>query len=107
MRCRPALLPILLPDWHSRRSVAPCRLHILPISRRGYNIGVRMVDEFLAKASISQCSSFAETADVISKVGFKMFLGVNVEARPPYHPPACVFHACAANALAVPLYARG
>eukprot|EP00962_Isochrysis_galbana_P053176 scaffold24646_cov129-Isochrysis_galbana.AAC.3 len=35
-----------------------------------------------------------------------MFLGVNVEARPPYHPPACVFHACAANALAVPLYAR-
>jgi hypothetical protein len=46
-----------------------------------------MVDEFLAKASISQCSSFAETADVISKVGFKMFLGVNVEARPPGYPP--------------------
>jgi hypothetical protein len=48
-----------------------------------------MVDEFLAKASISQCSSFAETAEVISKVGFKMFLGVNVEVRQPCHlPPA-------------------
>jgi len=41
-----------------------------------------MVDEFLAKASISQCSTFAETAEVIAKVGFKMFLGVNVEVRP-------------------------
>ena len=43
-----------------------------------------MVDEFLAKASISQCSSFVETADVIAKVGFKMFLGVNVEVRSTY-----------------------
>lgn len=42
----------------------------------GYNIGVRLVDDFLAKARIHSCSSFAETAEVIAKVAFKMFLGV-------------------------------
>lgn len=43
----------------------------------GYNIGVRIVDDFLAKSKINHCSSFTETADVIAKVAFKMFLGVN------------------------------
>lgn len=36
--------------------------------RRGYNIGVRLVDEFLAKSSVSRCVDFRETADVIAKV---------------------------------------
>lgn len=35
---------------------------------RGYNIGVRLVDEFLAKSSVSRCVDFRETADVIAKV---------------------------------------
>ena len=48
-------------------------------ANRGYNIGVRLIDEFLAKAQVGQCSSFAETAEVIAKVGFKMFLGVTAE----------------------------
>ena len=48
-------------------------------SYRGYNIGVRLIDEFLAKAQIGVCGSFAETADVIAKVGFKMFLGVTAD----------------------------
>ncbi|KAK4398476.1 Trafficking protein particle complex subunit [Sesamum angolense] len=43
---------------------------------RGYNIGVRLVDEFLAKSNVSRCVDFRETAEVIAKVGFKMFLGV-------------------------------
>ena len=34
---------------------------------RGYNIGVRLVDEFLAKAQIGTCQSFQETAEVIAK----------------------------------------
>ncbi|GBG71644.1 hypothetical protein CBR_g9060 [Chara braunii] len=42
----------------------------------GYNIGIRLIDEFLAKANISRCTDFKETADVIAKVGLKMFLGV-------------------------------
>ena len=49
------------------------------LEKMGYNIGVRLIDEFLAKAGVGSCSSFAETAEVIAKVGFKMFLGVTAE----------------------------
>lgn len=36
---------------------------------RGYNIGVRLIDEFLAKSNVSRCVDFKETAEVIAKVG--------------------------------------
>ncbi len=45
----------------------------------GHNIGLRLVDEFLAKSGINNCSNFKETADVISKVAFKLFLGISPE----------------------------
>jgi len=45
----------------------------------GYNMGIRMVEELLAKANISSCENFRETAQVIAKIGFKMFLGINAE----------------------------
>ena len=44
---------------------------------RGHSIGLRLIDEFLAKSGISKFSDFKETAEIIAKVGFKMFLGVN------------------------------
>lgn len=44
-------------------------------SFRGYNIGVRLVDEFFVRANMGRCKSFEETANMIAKVGFKMFLG--------------------------------
>ncbi|MCH82103.1 trafficking protein particle complex subunit 3-like, partial [Trifolium medium] len=34
----------------------------------GYNIGIRLIDEFLAKSNVSRCVDFRETADVIAKV---------------------------------------
>mmetsp|Transcript_32168 Transcript_32168/g.54247 ORF Transcript_32168/g.54247 Transcript_32168/m.54247 type:complete len:189 (-) Transcript_32168:115-681(-) len=46
------------------------------LERIGNNIGVRLIDEFLAKSGVSNCSNFKETADIISKVAFKMFLGI-------------------------------
>ncbi|KAJ0079923.1 hypothetical protein Patl1_22905 [Pistacia atlantica] len=67
------------------------------LDQMGYNIGIRLVDEFLAKSNVSRCIDFKETAEVIAKVyfsnlvvfefailgysrtvqvGFKMFLGV-------------------------------
>jgi len=49
------------------------------LEKMGYNIGVRLVDEFLAKAQISSCHNFTETAEVVAKVGFKMFLGSTAE----------------------------
>jgi trafficking protein particle complex subunit 3 len=47
------------------------------LAASGYNIGVRLADDFVAKARIQPCSNFAETAEVIAKVAFKMFLGVS------------------------------
>ncbi|KAJ7207758.1 hypothetical protein O6H91_Y482600 [Diphasiastrum complanatum] len=41
----------------------------------GYNIGIRLIDDFLAKSNVTRCTEFRETADAIAKVGFKMFLG--------------------------------
>ncbi|KAK3144255.1 hypothetical protein QOZ80_4AG0310630 [Eleusine coracana subsp. coracana] len=46
------------------------------LDQMGYNIGTRLVDEFLAKSNVSTCVDFKETANVIAKLGFKMFLGV-------------------------------
>lgn len=34
----------------------------------GYNIGLRLIDDFLAKSNAGRCSSFRETAEMISKV---------------------------------------
>uniref|UniRef100_A0A4W3GYI1 Trafficking protein particle complex subunit n=1 Tax=Callorhinchus milii TaxID=7868 RepID=A0A4W3GYI1_CALMI len=42
----------------------------------GYNIGVRLIDDFLARSNIERCHSFHETVQVIAKVAFKMYLGV-------------------------------
>lgn len=40
----------------------------------GYNIGIRLIEEFLAKSGWSKCSDFRESAHVIALVAFKMFL---------------------------------
>ncbi|CAG8509603.1 14557_t:CDS:2 [Acaulospora morrowiae] len=46
------------------------------LDKMGYNIGVRLIEDFLARSSLGRCSDFRETADVISKVGFKIFLNI-------------------------------
>ena len=46
---------------------------------RGYNVGVRLIDEFLCRASGVSCANFRDTASVIAKVAFKMFLGISAE----------------------------
>mmetsp|Transcript_28454 Transcript_28454/g.46123 ORF Transcript_28454/g.46123 Transcript_28454/m.46123 type:complete len:184 (-) Transcript_28454:627-1178(-) len=49
------------------------------LEKMGYNIGLRLIDEFLAKSGVGRCADFKETAEVVAKVGFKMFLGVNAQ----------------------------
>jgi hypothetical protein len=39
-----------------------------------------MIDDFLAKAGTNPCQNFKDTIDVISKIAFKMYLGVNCDA---------------------------
>eukprot|EP01084_Bolivina_argentea_P040224 74331_1 len=47
----------------------------------GYNIGTRLIDEFLSKAQIKKCKNFQETAELIARVGFKMFLGIEGQIK--------------------------
>eukprot|EP00002_Diphylleia_rotans_P009565 TRINITY_DN19955_c0_g1_i1.p1 TRINITY_DN19955_c0_g1~~TRINITY_DN19955_c0_g1_i1.p1 ORF type:complete len:187 (+),score=47.80 TRINITY_DN19955_c0_g1_i1:51-611(+) len=47
------------------------------LENMGYNIGLRLIDELIAKSGIGRCADFRETAEVISKIGFKMFLGIS------------------------------
>ncbi len=71
-------------EHHPRLPATPCpRMHAhhdrarLAVDiYRGYNIGVRLVDEFLAKAQVGNCKTFAETAEVIAKVLSRPFLRV-------------------------------
>eukprot|EP00954_Amorphochlora_amoebiformis_P023111 1357990-Amorphochlora_amoeboformis.AAC.1 len=71
------------------------------LEKMGYNIGVRLIDEFLvfstrppqplpsddtlfeyqAKTGVTQCRNLKETAHSIAKIGFKMFLGINAEGN--------------------------
>ncbi|KAF2458315.1 trafficking protein-like protein particle complex subunit 3 [Lineolata rhizophorae] len=46
------------------------------LDRMGYNIGLRLIEDFLAKSNAGSCSNFRETAEMIAKVGFKIFLNV-------------------------------
>lgn len=44
----------------------------------GYNIGVRLIDDFLSKTDLN-CEEISDTAEVIAKVGFKVYLGITCE----------------------------
>lgn len=50
--------------------------HAAPLVRRGYSIGQRLVEEFLALSRLGKCRKFRDTVDVIALVGLKMYLGV-------------------------------
>lgn len=55
-----------------------CDVVNLELHRMGYNIGVRLIDEYLVQTQgvLPTCSSIHECAEAISKVGLKMFLGI-------------------------------
>ena len=47
----------------------------------GYSIGIRCIDEFLAKSNVPYCKNLEETAYVLGKTAFKMFLGINCDIQ--------------------------
>ena len=51
----------------------------IQLEQIGFRMGKRLVDEFLAKSEIQACANFRDTADVIGKMAFKMYLGVPAE----------------------------
>ncbi|KAI0320724.1 NO signaling/Golgi transport ligand-binding domain-containing protein [Amylostereum chailletii] len=46
------------------------------LDKMGYNIGTRLIEDFLAKSNVGRCADFRETGEVIAKVGFKAFLNI-------------------------------
>lgn len=38
------------------------------LEKMGYNIGVRLIEDFLAKSAIGRCTDFREVGEVVSKV---------------------------------------
>lgn len=48
----------------------------------GFNVGTRIVDEFMARSGAGRCHSFEETAEVLARTGFKMFLGTAAQIAP-------------------------
>jgi hypothetical protein len=38
------------------------------LDKMGYNIGLRLIEDFLAKTNTGRCANFRETAETISKV---------------------------------------
>ncbi|CAL1704577.1 unnamed protein product [Somion occarium] len=46
------------------------------LEKMGYNIGTRLIEDFLARSNIGRCVDFRETGEVVAKVGFKSFLNI-------------------------------
>lgn len=42
----------------------------------GYNMGVRIIEDFLARTALPRCPTMVMTSEVITKVAFKIFLNV-------------------------------
>ena len=52
------------------------------LDKMGHNIGIRLVDDFLAKTNTRRCRNFSEATKTIAETGFKMFLGVTARVSP-------------------------
>lgn len=64
-----ALVSQLLRDYENAEDVNR------QLDRMGYNIGVRIIEDFLARTTAGRCSDMKDTADKIQSA-FKMYLGV-------------------------------
>ncbi|KAG5638276.1 hypothetical protein H0H81_000922 [Sphagnurus paluster] len=57
------------------------------LEKMGYNIGTRLIEDFLAKSNIGRCADFKEVGEVVSKVGFKSFLNITPTITHGTAPP--------------------
>ncbi|KAI0362042.1 TRAPP I complex [Trametes cingulata] len=54
----------------------------------GYNIGTRLIEDFLARSALGRCADFREVGEVVAKVGFKSFLNITPNVTHGAQPPA-------------------
>jgi len=57
------------------------------LEKMGYNIGTRLIEDFLARSNLGRCADFRETGEVVSKVGFKSFLNISPTVTHSSPPP--------------------
>ncbi|KAL5529728.1 hypothetical protein ACEPAG_5713 [Sanghuangporus baumii] len=57
------------------------------LEKMGYNIGTRLIEDFLARSNLGRCVDFRETGEVVSKVGFKSFLNITPTVTHGLPPP--------------------
>ncbi|XP_065838444.1 trafficking protein particle complex subunit 3-like [Oscarella lobularis] len=65
-----ALVSQLVKDYESDAEVNK------QLEKIGYNIGVRLIEDLLARTNVGRCHDFKETADVIAKIGFRTYVGL-------------------------------
>ncbi|WPH04970.1 BET3 family protein [Acrodontium crateriforme] len=65
---------LILPNTANKTDYAAVNAEL---DRMGYNMGMRLIEDFLAKSNTGSCSNFRETAEVIAKVGFKIFMNIS------------------------------
>ena len=51
------------------------------LEKMGYNIGVRLVEDFLSRANSPKCSDFRDVSEKI-QLAFKMFLNIRLVFKP-------------------------
>ena len=44
------------------------------LEKMGYNIGTRLIEDFLARSNIGRCADFRETGEVVAKVRFVRYV---------------------------------
>ncbi len=44
------------------------------LEKMGYNIGTRLIEDFLARSNIGRCADFRETGEVVAKVRSLAFM---------------------------------
>jgi len=58
------------------------------LEKMGYNIGTRLIEDFLAKSTIGRCADFRDVGEAVAKVGFKSFLNITPNVTHTAPPPA-------------------
>ncbi|BGP22397.1 hypothetical protein JCM10295v2_001276 [Rhodotorula toruloides] len=61
------------------------------LGKMGYNIGVRLIEDFLARTGLARCRDFSEVGETMAKVAFRSFLSITPTlihhpAQPPTQP---------------------
>ena len=50
------------------------------LEKMGYNIGTRLIEDFLAKSSLGRCADFKEVGEVVAKVRIMLPIAIFLES---------------------------